>query len=76
MIVPLDVMNKATRLDSREELVYGRLNLIRAYYEIDGLSGRISKELADEKVQEVDDLKKLIGKVNSAGFLMDDLLIF
>lgn len=74
MIVPLEVMNKATRLDAREELVYGRLNLIRAYYEIDGLSGRISKEQAEEKVQEVDNVKELIGKVNSAGFLMDDLL--
>lgn len=74
MIVPLEVMNKATRLDSREELVYGRLNLIRAYYEIDGLSGRISKEQAAEKVQKVDSVKELIGKVNSAGFLTDDLL--
>ena len=74
MIVPLEVMNKATRLDSKEELVYGRLNLIRAYYEIDGLSGRISKEQAAEKVQEVDAVKELISKVNSAGFLMDDLL--
>lgn len=74
MIVPLEVMNKATRLDSREELVYGRLNLIRAYYEIDGLNGRISKEQADEKIQEIDAVKELIGKVNSAGFLMDELL--
>jgi HD-GYP domain-containing protein (c-di-GMP phosphodiesterase class II) len=74
MIVPLEVMNKATRLDSKEELVYGRLNLIRAYYEIDGLNGRISKELATKKVQEVDSVKELIGKVNSAGFLPDDLL--
>lgn len=74
MIVPLEVMNKATRLDSREELVYSRLNLIRAYYEIDGLSGRISKELAEGKMQEIDTVKEILGKVNGAGFLTDELL--
>lgn len=74
MIVPLEVMNKATRLDSKEELLMARLDLICAYYEIDGLSGRISGELAEEKKQEVDEVKEIIGQVNSVGFLNDDLL--
>lgn len=74
MIVPLDVMNKATRLDSREEIVYARLNLIRAFYEIDGLSGRISKEHAEEKIKELDETKELIGLVNVTGFLSDELV--
>lgn len=74
MIVPLEVMNKATRLDAKEDLLMARLDLLRSYYEIDGLSGRISKELAEEKKQEVDEVKEIIGQVNGAGFLNDDLL--
>ena len=74
MIVPLEVMNKATRLDAREDAVYARLSLLRAYYEIDGLNGRLSKELAEEKIQEIDKVKEIIAKVNGAGFLTDELL--
>lgn len=74
MIVPLEVMNKATRLDSKEPLLIARLDLIRAYYEIDGLQGRISKEQAEAKMQEIDTVKEIIEQVNGAGFLMDDLL--
>ena len=73
MIVPLEVMNKATRLDTREEVLISRLNLIRAYYEIDGLSGRLPKAQAEEKMQEVDYVKELISKVNTVGFLNDEL---
>lgn len=74
MIVPLEVMNKATRLDSKEALLLARLDLIYSYYEIDGLSGRISKEQAEEKKQEVLAVKELVGLVNGAGFLDDGLL--
>jgi len=74
MIIPLEVMNKATRLDSRKEIVFARLDLLRAYYEIDGLNGRISLELSSEKMQEIDEVKELINQVNGAGFLADELL--
>ena len=74
MIVPLEVMNKATRLDSGKEIVFARLDLIRAYYEIDGLSGRISREQSQAKMQELDEVKELIAQVNGAGFLTDELL--
>lgn len=74
MIVPLEVMNKATRLDSGKEILFARLDLIRAYYEIDGLRGRISNEQSAEKVQEIDTVKELIDQINGAGFLTDELL--
>ena len=74
MIIPLEVMNKATRLDSKEDLLLARLELIRSFYEIDGLKGRISKEQANEKMQEVDEVKEIIAQVNGIGFLNDELL--
>lgn len=74
IVVPLEVMNKATRLDSREELLMARLNLIRSFYEIDGLNGRISAEQAEEKTREMDYVKEIISQVNKAGFLNDELL--
>lgn len=74
IVVPLEVMNKATRLDSQEELLMVRLNLIRSFYKIDGLSGRISEEQAEEKNREMDYVQEIIGLVNGAGFLNDELL--
>ena len=73
-MVPLEVMNKATRLDAKEELLFARLELVRTYYEVDGLNGRISMERAKEKMQEIDAAKELVKKINGVGFLDDALM--
>lgn len=44
MVVPLSIMNKATRLDTRLEKVDDRFELLKALYEIDMLRGRITRE--------------------------------
>lgn len=44
MVVPLSIMNKATRLDTRIEKVDDRFQLLKALYEVDLLRGRISAE--------------------------------
>lgn len=44
MVVPLSIMNKATRLDTRLEKVDDRFALLKALYEIDMLQGRITGE--------------------------------
>ncbi len=44
MVVPLSIMNKATRLDKRIEKVDDRFQLLRALYEVDLLRGRITSE--------------------------------
>lgn len=54
MVVPLSIMNKATRLDSELEKVDDRFRLLEALYEIDLLRGRITQE---EYETVVDDLK-------------------
>lgn len=44
MVVPLSIMNKATRLDTEIEKVDDRFALLKALYEIDMLRGRITRE--------------------------------
>lgn len=44
MVVPLSIMNKATRLDVQIEKVDDRFKLLKALYEVDLLRGRITPE--------------------------------
>ena len=50
MIVPLSVMNKATRLDGGLEKIEERFKLLKAYCEIDFLKGKIAEEVFAEEV--------------------------
>jgi len=43
MILPLEIMNKTTRLEGKKELVYTRLDLIWAYYDNDCMTAVISE---------------------------------
>lgn len=74
MVIPLSVMNKATRLDERLEKVEDRFKLLMAYYEADGLKGRITKEEAEEKINYLKDGIAFITSANGAGFLPDESL--
>lgn len=71
MIVPLSVMNRATRLDQDMQQVEDRFALLRAKLEIDCLRGRISE--AEWKVRDkelVEDLDFIYSI--EAGFLPDE----
>ena len=46
MIVPLSVMNKATRLDGGLDKIEERFKLLKAYYEIDFLKGKSSQAVS------------------------------
>ena len=74
MIVPLSVMNKATRLDGRLELVQQRFQLFEALYDCDLYSGRITQQRHDELVDFLNCSLALILEKDSAGFLPDDVL--
>ncbi|MBR0041359.1 MAG: GAF domain-containing protein [Oscillospiraceae bacterium] len=72
MIVPLAVMNKATRLDERLETVRQRFRLLDAWYERDALAGRLTEEEAARLRGELAADLALIEAKNSAGFLPDE----
>lgn len=73
MIVPTKVMNKATRLGDNYGSVINKLEYYRAKYEIMYLKGLISKEEFDEKDNRVNKSISVVEKVDSVGFLDDEL---
>lgn len=72
MIVPLKIMNRATRLDKDISQVEHRFELLAAYYEIDMLKGRIGQEEYEGKLQELKEILEFIHKIDGAGFLDDE----
>ncbi len=73
MITPLDVMNKATRLEFYLGDIENRFKLLTAYYEIDLLKGFISKEVYQEKLLELKNALQLIKKGNLSTYLNDEM---
>ncbi|MCI6630972.1 MAG: HD domain-containing protein [Lachnospiraceae bacterium] len=74
MIIPLRIMNRATRLDTDMERVESRFELLAAYYEIDRLNGRITEEEYRAGTAELEEELQFIHEVDKVGFLPDDML--
>ena len=69
MIIPLSVMNRATRLDRDKKAVEDRFALLEAYVRIDMLEGRLMKEEGESRLQEIRDALAFIDRIDAAGFL-------
>lgn len=74
MIIPIKVMNKASRLGSLEKDVNQRFLLLEAKYKILCLEKTISEEEYTAKIDELDRIKELVGQINSAGFVKEELM--
>lgn len=72
MIVPLSVMNKATRLDGGIVKIEERFRLLKAYYEIDYLKEKITKEEFEGIIQYLEESLDFIREVDNAGFMPDE----
>lgn len=72
MVVPLSIMNRATRLDKGIAQVDARFELLRALYEIDMLKGRITKEEYDGYMEELNTELEFIHKIDTMGYLDDE----
>ena len=64
MVVPLSIMNKATRLDKEIEKIDERFKLLKALYEIDMLRGSITSEEYGEIVADLDEELEFIHKID------------
>ena len=71
LVVPLEVMDKASRLGPKLDDVLGRLRVIGLLTRIEQLEGRISAEEAEARQAELKDTAEFIKRVNTAGFLPD-----
>lgn len=65
MVIPLGIMNKTERLSDTER-IQARFDLILAYYRIDCLEGRITKEEEQKKRDEISRVISLAQKANTA----------
>lgn len=72
MIVPLSIMNRATRLEEGLEVIRQRYRLLKSYYKIDCLEGRSSEQEYLEKIGELEEYFAFIEQINQAGFLNDE----
>ncbi|MCM1087422.1 MAG: HD domain-containing protein [Muribaculaceae bacterium] len=72
MVVPLSIMNRATRLAGDLENVDNRFELLRSYYEIDMLKGRITKEEYEERLADLEDELAFIHRIDTMGYLDDE----
>lgn len=72
MVIPLSVMNRATRLDADICKVDARFELLKSFYEVDMLRGRITGEEYEQQIAELDSELAFIHKVDGMGFLDDE----
>ena len=73
LAIPLEVMNKETRLAGREKVIEDRLNTFSLKKKIEQLEGKISEEAYNEFEEKSKGAVELINKINGMGFVNDEL---
>lgn len=72
MIVPLSVMNRATRLDQDIKAVDARFELLKSLYEIDMLRHRITEDEYKSRIADLQSELAFIHSIDSMGYLDDE----
>lgn len=72
MVVPLSIMNRATRLEREIGNVETRFRLLEAYYTIDCMKGRISEEECRQQITYLRDSIAFIHRIDGMDFLEDE----
>ena len=72
LTVPLEIMDKATRLGPRLEMIRDRFTRVKLLDRIAMLEGRISPGQYEKEVSETDDILDFICRVNNTGYLPDE----
>ena len=74
MVIPLRIMNKATRLEDNIDEIKKRFTLIEAYYEIDQLKNIITMEEYKLEKEFLWESFELIEKINTINYVSDALI--
>jgi HD-GYP domain-containing protein (c-di-GMP phosphodiesterase class II) len=72
LVVPLEVMDKASRLGARLMDVVHRFQVLRMQNEINYLRDLIDKDEFERRGNELNDMEELIRTANEAGFIQDE----
>lgn len=74
LVIPLEVMDKDSRLGARLENVMHRLEVMELLAKLDRLGGSAGQAEAEGRLAEVAAARELIEKANKAGFLPEETL--
>lgn len=72
MVIPLNIMNKATRLDQEISRVDDRFTLLHALYEVDMLRGRITQEEYEQTTVQLREDLAFIHKIDTMDYVNDE----
>lgn len=72
MVVPLSIMNKATRLEADMEKIEERFKLIKALYKIDLLEGSLTGQAYETMVAELDTELEFIRRIDMSDYVDDE----
>ncbi len=72
IVVPLGVMDKATRLGEELEKVEERFELLESLYEVDMLRGRITEEEYEKQIAELRSDLDFIHRIDGVGYLNNE----
>lgn len=71
MVIPLNIMNKATRLDQEIGRVDDRFKLLHALYEVDMLRGRITQEEYEQTTAQLREDLAFIHEIDTIDYVND-----
>jgi len=74
LTVPLEIMNKSSRLEKRIDGIRSRFEKFSLMNRIKFLEGGITKDEYEKQGNELKDICGFVEKVNAAGFLTDEVL--
>ena len=72
LVIPLNIMNKATRLEERIKDIEKRFETFRLKYKIRFLENKINEQEFLDEIAQLDEIWNLICDINASGFLPDD----
>ncbi len=74
MVVPLDIMNKKSRLDKDIDKLEQRYKLLKVYYELDMIKGKITKEEFENIIKQMDDNLEFIHQTDTYEYITEDVI--
>ena len=74
LVIPLEVMDKATRLGAKKDVIRGRVTVACLKEEIRGLKEPSKKEETEKKIEAIKKAFELITDCDTKGFLPDDII--
>ena len=72
--IPIEIMNKSTRLANLLDPLISRFEMYRCYYKIDYLEHQLTKEEYEKNVEQLDTIQDFVMEINSATYLDDETI--